>query len=133
MATDPQASLRTSPCTNCKVSSLPSSIPGAASCCSRATRCVTSPTTVAGCCGSLGLLPTMTGPVCTPRHTSNVISILRSGVLVGLLQTALQGEPGEHRTPGVILQGHRDTKQHQKAVVAYGLESAMIRLDLVFD
>src|SRR5262245_65850150 len=59
--------------------------------------------------------------------------VLRSGVFVGLLQTSLQSEPGEHRTPGVILQSHRDTKQHQKAIVAYRLESAMIRLDLVFD
>ena len=68
----------------------------------------------------------------TQAHLKRYL-ILRSGVLVGLMQTALQGEPGEHRTPGVILQGHRDTKQHQKAVVAHGLESAMIRLDLVFD
>jgi hypothetical protein len=50
-----------------------------------------------------------------------------------LLQTALQGEPGEHRTSGVILLGHRDTKQHQKAIVAHGLEGTMIRLDLVFN
>ena len=49
------------------------------------------------------------------------------------MQAALQGEPSEHRTPGVILQGHRDAKQHQKAVVAYGLEGAMIRLDLLLD
>ena len=89
------------------------------------------PTTVAGCCGSLGLLPTMTGPVHTQAYLKRYL-ILRSGVLVGLMQAALQGEPGEHRTSGVILLGHRDTKQHQKAVVA-GLESAMIRLDLVFD
>jgi hypothetical protein len=36
--------------------------------------------------------------------------ILSSGVLVGLLQAALQGESGKHCTTGVILQGHRGTK-----------------------
>ena len=59
--------------------------------------------------------------------------LLRSGIREGLVQASLEGEPREHRPPGVILQGHRDAKEHQKAVVAHGLEGALIRLDLVVD